>query len=152
MTESTIVSISDLEARLVYLIHRELGYQVGEIFTPSITLKSDTDRHTFNNLVERNLFIQTGNVVPNANPARFMLTNAALTAYDAWASTPAPVRAHGVRPASMHPDPLTDYRATLIEIMHIIDDHDRKGNADSILTEIYQLCEHIIDLHEATQE
>ena len=47
------------------------------------------------------------------------------------------------------------YRAALIEIKHIIDAHDATPvrahgvhpNADT-LTEIYQLCEHILDLHD----
>ncbi len=164
MTESTTVSISDLEARLVYVIHRELGYKVGEIFTPFVTLKSETDRHTFDQLVEHNLFIQTGSVVPNANPARFMLTQNALEAYDRWAQRcPSCISGephlHVIK-ANNNPsdvpiaDPLTDYRGALKEIRHIIDDHDANvvPNAIEVLTEIYQLIEHILDLHETTQE
>ncbi len=154
MTESTTVSISDLEARLVYVIHRELGYKVGEIFTPFVTLKSETDRHTFDQLVEHNLFIKVAN-----NPARFMLTQNALEAYDAWASRqPYQLKTPRVVPNPsdvLIADPLTDYRGALKEIMTIIEDHDANPNdenTDSILTEIYQLIEHIIDLHELTQE
>lgn len=180
MTDKT-VSISDLEARLVYIIHRELGYQVGEIFTPSISLKSETDRHTFNQLIEHKLFIRTGSVVPNA-PARFMLTQNALEAYNQWAQRcPSCISGEPhmhVTKANHNPidvpiarvvpnpsdvliaDPLTEdvlisYRGALKEIMTIIEDHDAncaESKADEVLTEIYQLIEHILDLHETTQE
>lgn len=141
MTDKT-VSISDLEARLIYVIHRELGYKPGEIFTPFKVLKSETDLHTFYGLVEHTFFVRTGR-----EPSRFMLNQSALEAYDAWArrqTNPTPI-----------PDPLTDYRGALKEIRHIIEDHDAncaESNADEVLTEIYQLIEHILDLHETTQE
>lgn len=180
---SDTVLISEPQARLIYTLHREVGYAIGEPIPPTVAPHESANLNALANL---GLLETIDPFIPS-----YALTPAALHAYDAWARTETALRVispslqgggrvgeanSGVgkqqQTAELNAllnaaekgkiaaqNRAANYRACILEITKIIQSSPLpfRGGAggeviDPVLTEIYLLCEHHLDLIDSILE